>query len=309
VGRFNPRAPRGARLGKTAGQAADHKFQSTRPARGATCVISRSLFVLPVSIHAPRAGRDRGRKTWMGGLSGFNPRAPRGARPHTFRLPSTSRRFQSTRPARGATLVRRHECHYIRVSIHAPRAGRDGSYPHSTRSFLRFQSTRPARGATICGGSGTLRAMFQSTRPARGATTTSSDHHNRHPVSIHAPRAGRDRDHCFPGVPQEVSIHAPRAGRDRAQGRDNLRQRVSIHAPRAGRDRRIAPLPAPFEVSIHAPRAGRDPVSGLTRWIMACFNPRAPRGARPKREPLLLRQSSFNPRAPRGARQRGLPLP
>jgi len=55
--------------------------------------------------------------------------------------------FQSTRPARGATVI----C-----------CDQD--------SLLMFQSTRPARGATvICCDQDSL-LMFQSTRPARGAT-------------------------------------------------------------------------------------------------------------------------------------------
>ena len=44
-------------------------------------------------------------------------------------------------------------------------------------------------------------------------------------------------------------------------------------------------MPAPgdievIEVSIHAPRAGRDPMRLTVVPADACFNPRAPRGAR-----------------------------
>ena len=100
-------------------------FQSTRPVRGAT----------PAFAHFP-----------FGGI-GFNPRAPCGARPIVSILFSCPLLFQSTRPVRGATSG----CHHIhvgsrfqstrpvrgatftdvctisgdRVSIHAPRAGRD----------------------------------------------------------------------------------------------------------------------------------------------------------------------------------------
>ena len=56
-----------------------------------------------VSIHAPRAGRDRRPDTRYSGSTCFNPRAPRGAR--------LGNRIGSGMP--------------IRVSIHAPRAGRD----------------------------------------------------------------------------------------------------------------------------------------------------------------------------------------
>ena len=56
-----------------------------------------------------------------------------------------------------------------------------------------FQSTRPARGATLTVWSYSGGATFQSTRPARGATTAKFARHCGHLVSIHAPRAGRDK--------------------------------------------------------------------------------------------------------------------
>ena len=76
------------------------------PRAGRDVLLIPVLLVLEsVSIHAPRAGRDL-----FAGLNrlvkyGFNPRAPRGARRHkctSGRRPSS---FQSTRPARGATVL------------------------------------------------------------------------------------------------------------------------------------------------------------------------------------------------------------
>ena len=58
---------------------------------------------------------------------------------------------------------------------------------------------------------------------------------------------------------------------------------VSIHAPRAGRDSAGPDSVALDEVSIHAPRAGRDSIRSAGRLALRCFNPRAPRGARPSR--------------------------
>ena len=77
---FNPRAPRGARLLVRGQVIPVPQFQSTRPARGATCVLTGSKSTPLISIHAPREGRD---KNWDGKLeytNDFNPRAPRGAR-------------------------------------------------------------------------------------------------------------------------------------------------------------------------------------------------------------------------------------
>ena len=78
---------------------------------------------------------------------------------------------------------------------------------------------------------------FQSTRPVRGATDRKKGGNHAKKISIHAPRAGRDRGergrqwHC-----PRISIHAPRAGRDTQRMAEAMQELISIHAPRAGRD-------------------------------------------------------------------------
>ena len=142
-------------------------------------------------------------------------RPARGATWLRYSAALASLSFQSTRPARGATPPNRLPQPAARVSIHAPRAGRDTNRWRRSAGPSRFQSTRPARGAT-CGtmprGGFTCRfkpraprgarlnsapwerlnLMFQSTRPARGATLIFWYTLIRPSVSIHAPRAGRD---------------------------------------------------------------------------------------------------------------------
>ena len=78
-------------------------FQSTRPVWGAT-----------------RRMRSTVRRRTC-----FNPRAPCGARPMSVSTYSAAAVFQSTRPVWGATQVGIRRCLRIRVSIHAPRVGRD----------------------------------------------------------------------------------------------------------------------------------------------------------------------------------------
>ena len=124
-------------------------------------------------------------------------------------------------------------------------------------------------------------------------------------VSIHAPRAGRDIPLYLLNPLASVSIHAPRAGRDHVGTRwvrDGVFQstrpargathscrlsltvpNVSIHAPRAGRDCLRFVAEGDKNVSIHAPRAGRDLITASCPSLRSCFNPRAPRGARPSR--------------------------
>src|SRR5580692_2237918 len=118
-------------------------FQSTRPVWGATLKHPLHFQLKIVSIHAPRVGRDLPDQNGLSPPSGFNPRAPCGARPITLsnlagtcrfnpRAPCGARlsagtrawveaEFQSTRPVWGATLPPSESTHLDSVSIHAPR--------------------------------------------------------------------------------------------------------------------------------------------------------------------------------------------
>ncbi|EFR40752.1 hypothetical protein HMPREF9162_2212 [Selenomonas sp. oral taxon 137 str. F0430] len=100
------------------------KFQSTRPVRGATVRIFQRFFRGYVSIHAPRAGRDKEEVPILGRLLFQSTRPVRGAT--SLYLPAGYvKAFQSTRPVRGATLPALRMPLFLSVSIHAPRAGRD----------------------------------------------------------------------------------------------------------------------------------------------------------------------------------------
>ena len=102
------------------------RFQSTLPARGATprmktCrldeVISihaprtgsdfdalRSSKQITISIHAPRTGSDNRHDAIQRVWQDFNPRSPHGERQNRRRHARRQRPFQSTLPARGATV-------------------------------------------------------------------------------------------------------------------------------------------------------------------------------------------------------------
>ena len=227
--------------------------------RGATLYLYKRYEDDTVSIHAPRAGRDIGCEVSTCSASGFNPRAPCGARLQVTAGTRHLLPFQSTRPVRGATRFYLNDEPYEVVSIHAPRAGRDlgGRYsstyhscfnPRAPCGARRVQSPFPAGLTSFnprapCGARLThfaclsLNYLFQSTRPVRGATTTALRAMQEPPVSIHAPRAGRDRSVmlilivmlCF-------NPRAPCGARRHQKGRRLQVRRVSIHAPRAGRD-------------------------------------------------------------------------
>ena len=82
--------------------------------------------MVAISIHAPRAGRDKPEEKGGPEWQDFNPRAPCGAR----------------------LILAVHQISNVHISIHAPRAGRDGYTQEQTTEIYKFQSTRPVRGAT-----------------------------------------------------------------------------------------------------------------------------------------------------------------
>ena len=167
-------------------------FQSTPPARGATIPLRyAALRRLHISIHAPREGGDPNVRVHIrvqsisihapreGGddyypllekLKIISIHAPREGGDHSAEVGARRiNRFQSTPPARGATIF----C-----------AGRF--------SGMIFQSTPPARGATLGAAALMTAATFQSTPPARGATTRPKPYRDSPYISIHAPREGGD---------------------------------------------------------------------------------------------------------------------
>ena len=233
--------------------------------RGATCAKAEIGLLYCVSIHAPRAGRDRRFIRWWIRSHRFNPRAPCGARRGGGAHGVCYAPFQSTRPVRGATRWRGGHAQCDGVSIHAPRAGRDvssaGLTPSPTCFNPRapcgarpcpctdgdilggFQSTRPVRGATASGAGSGRHQEFQSTRPVRGATI------------------------CILGCLNANTFQSTRPVRGATSGLFSWKN--------------------PLNVSIHAPRAGRDPRQFFSMLSRGSFNPRAPCGARRQKRSRL----------------------
>ena len=150
---FNPRSPHGERPKKIPLRMTAKKFQSTLPARGATCfplgkAAHSSIFqsTLPargatgievyremsenISIHAPRTGSDdrHGLAVTWRHISIHAPRTGSddevcGAILYAIEI------FQSTLPARGATIFRPLANVIQTISIHAPRTGSDAIVP------------------------------------------------------------------------------------------------------------------------------------------------------------------------------------
>ena len=146
---FNPRSPHGERLAMMYANGATQAISIHAPRTGSDVRVARPIrrerhisIHAPrtgsdvdltaahprqhISIHAPRTGSDCGRCSFGAAARYFNPRSPHGERPTPGLSDVAKGRFQSTLPARGATI------------------------PSATRAFgtSRFQSTLPARGAT-----------------------------------------------------------------------------------------------------------------------------------------------------------------
>ena len=149
---FNPRSLRRERLTTPPDSFRPCVFQSTLPAKGATRKSVVQVYGrVPISIHAPCEGSDPSRGATRPAASNFNPRSLRRERP-TCRMypfiPSTL--FQSTLPAKGATVIVPNGATDLSISIHAPCEGSDMSTKAILASPTNFnprslRRERPAR--------------------------------------------------------------------------------------------------------------------------------------------------------------------
>ena len=146
--------------------------------------------------------------------------------------------FQSTRPIRGATTMRRTTPWPVWISIHAPHTGRDLRHLVKVGPLgISIHAPHTGRDTLVLGDEFSVQ-IFQSTRPIRGATTDLIKYIKYERISIHAPHTGRDylifwgpslilsfqstrpirgATFCTPaGVAPAIliSIHAPHTGRD-----------------------------------------------------------------------------------------------
>ena len=190
-----------------------------------------------ISIHAPRTGSDFQQIANLTGIV----------------------QFQSTLPARGATLVSDVIRLSITISIHAPRTGSDRVLQSRFADHASFQSTLPARGATSEVVSTPVQDAFQSTLPARGATAISLLNNVLSDISIHAPRTGSDQFHfMFNHIFKYFNPRSPHGERPMASSASRSSGLFQSTLPARGATYSYS-LPAiPLSISIHAPRTGSD---------------------------------------------------
>ena len=252
---FNPRAPCGARLIAVWGHGAVEGFQSTRPMRGATLSNASSSSLLMFQSTRPMRGATIRCSTRIARGRRFNPRAPCGAR------------------HRQHIVVKN-----VKVSIHAPHAGRDTQYvtfnlspgcfnpraPCGARHFALlgddalevFQSTRPMRGATWDGFVTWIVPCGFNPRAPCGARPAPSIRSAFCPVfqSTRPMRGATIRMLCF-GFHRVFQSTRPMRGATQEQ--KTMIGKVEFQSTRPMRGAIACDDASP--VSIHAPHAGRDP--------------------------------------------------
>ncbi len=148
---FSTRPGRGATDASAAMQLSRARFQSTRPGRGATGTWRVSEERMCVSIHAPRTGRDHTQAPRDGAGEGFQSTRPgRGATSPADTAPAPGPCFNPRAPdgARRARPIPRPR--QARVSIHAPRTGRDSARMRRMSVITSCFNPRAPDGARLC---------------------------------------------------------------------------------------------------------------------------------------------------------------
>ena len=148
----------------------------------------------------------------------------------------------------------------LRISIHAPRVGRDRRSGQSSPAWCNFNPRAP------CG--------------ARHRTFSRQG--RRKHISIHAPRVGRDaRSNRRTGQGRHFNPRAPCGARQDAQHVFRHIRPISIHAPRVGRDRdSVSSCVSVSRFQSTRPVWGATSVRPPIHLRPRDFNPRAPCGAR-----------------------------
>ena len=171
VRNFNPRTPRGVRPLTSSFCCIERNFNPRTPRGVRRPEGGRAILTAHISIHAPREGCDR-----------------RGAPDGPY-----GQRFQSTHPARGATMGCSPILAKTGISIHAPREGCDQPQSSALFTLLYFNPRTPRGVRRTRGGSSQGRLSHFNPRTPRGVRLEAEQTFMSLPlISIHAPREGCD---------------------------------------------------------------------------------------------------------------------
>ena len=279
---FNPLSPHGERPNRSVRTFLCYYFNPLSPHGERQAEAREQRFLLLISIHSPRMGRDPPHRKLHFRPNIFQSTLPAWGETLHRLYYNNNPEFQSTLPAWGETGRCFPSLLCVVISIHSPRMGRDFPVFPCFGQLPAFQSTLPAWGETICNTvPSVLQNEFQSTLPAWGETPSCPSRRPRWTISIHSPRMGRDtgkkpwsgtRFYFNPLSPhgeRQVRLSArrrrrgfqstlPAWGETRPTRATRERRGISIHSPRMGRDPATMSSLMMGMISIHSPRMGRD---------------------------------------------------
>ena len=232
----------------------------------------------------PLAEHDRYETNIPAKYTGFNSRAPRGARRLPRSRSALSSRFQFTCPSRSTTrqavAQQSGEC----VSIHVPLAEHDLGYPTITQNgIVSIHVPLAEHDLPAVKRSGFVRVSIH-------VPLAEHDSRCRRCVlgfcgfNSRAPRGARP---CCPKTSGNIvpfQFTCPSRSTTFQRYALGNRRNVSIHVPLAEHDLILLKFRNILIVSIHVPLAEHDAISFQLLVSMDCFNSRAPRGARRFRE-------------------------
>ena len=239
-----------------------------------------------------------------------------------------TRRFQPTRPLRGATSIASITSSGNSISTHAPLAGRDLEYLAIRATLKHFNPRAPCGARPTACSSFALDFTFQPTRPLRGATLEELQKKTAKVISTHAPLAGRDQTKKKIKKRHYISTHAPLAGRD-CSVRDRCHKYLIFQPTRPLRGATIPPplslhrilrfqptrplrgatsiasiTSSGSSISTHAPLAGRDAVHRAAS-LRENISTHAPLAGRDLSRSLEEMHMAISTHAPLAGRDRG----
>ena len=185
------------------------------PRTGSDAQNADVIHLLTISIHAPRTGSDTTPRMRSTTTRHFNPRSPHGERRAASSVREVRPLFQSTLPARGATLQANLASGHRYISIHAPRTGSDVVEVYNVVAHNQISIHAPRTGSDRC------------------AKLCLCNQHHFNPRSPHGERL---KDFLRKKQQVDISIHAPRTGSDLFFDLAFRYMEISIHAPRTGSD-------------------------------------------------------------------------
>ena len=236
---FNPRSPHGERPPASGRDRRCSGISIHAPRTGSDEKLFAHQIATVISIHAPRTGSDGRRPRDRAPLTRISIHAPRTGSDDIADITITIwGLFQSTLPARGATLFRALRRAHIVISIHAPRTGSDVFADCNIRRVTHFNPRSPHGERHVSDFSEYLNAGHFNPRSPHGERrvfiTSNERIKNFNPRSPHGERPVRSaarRPECGYFNPR-----SPHGERRTSRTETNFFIVISIHAPRTGSD-------------------------------------------------------------------------